>query len=183
MVLSMSLSLEEGRLALRRNDPYIAWGVGCHPRQPKWQQTFHPAQFEEMVQKTVIIGEIGIDSGSRVPIQQQLSTFRIILDILSNYPRFISIHSYQATGAVLQELRQRPVNVPVLHWWTGTVAQTSEAVELGCYFSIHSQVARHSKFRCHVPLERVLVESDHGQDDPPPAIPHRICWAEYLVAQ
>jgi len=44
-------------------------------------------------------------------------------------------------------------------------------------------VARHSKFRIHVPPERVLVESDHGYNDPPAAIPCRIEWVEYLTAQ
>ncbi len=54
---------------------------------------------------------------------------------------------------------------------------------MGCYFSIHSAVARQSKFRTAVPCERVLLESDHGWDDPPAAIPCRIEWVEYLVAQ
>ena len=76
-----------------------------------------------------------------------------------------------------------PVAAPVLHWWTGTAEETREAVDLGCYFSIHSAVARHSKFRTAVPPERVLVESDHGWADPPAAIPCRIGWVEHLVAQ
>jgi TatD DNase family protein len=94
-----------------------------------------------------------------------------------------SIHSYRTTGLIIEELRRRPVAVPVLHWWTGTAQETREAVALGCYFSIHSAVARHSKFRTAVPPARVLIESDHGYDDPPAAIPCRICWVEHLVAQ
>ena len=58
-----------------------------------------------------------------------------------------------------------------------------EAVALGCYFSIHSAVARHSKFRTWVPPERILIESDHGYADPPEAIPCRVEWVEHLVAQ
>ena len=119
----------------------------------------------------------------RVPLERQLLTFRQALEVLSDFPRLVSIHSYQATGLVLEELRQRPVAVPILHWWTGTAAETREAVHLGCYFSIHSQVARQSKFRTAVPPERVLVESDHGYNDPPSAIPLRVGWVEYLVAQ
>jgi len=84
---------------------------------------------------------------------------------------------------VLEELRQRPIAVPVLHGWTGTAAKTREAVALGCTFSIHSAVARESKFRTAVPPERILVETDHGWADPPAAIPCRIEWVEHLVAQ
>lgn len=98
-------------------------------------------------------------------------------------PRIVSIHAYQATKLVIRELRQRPINVPILHWWTGNVEETREAVALGCFFSIHSAVARQSKFRTNVPSNRLPVESDHGQADPPEAIPCRIEWAEHLVAQ
>lgn len=99
------------------------------------------------------------------------------------HPRFVSIHSYRATGLVLEELRQAPISTPVLHWWTGSAGETSEAVELGCYFSIHSAVARHAKFRTRVPPERILVESDHGYADPPAGIPCRVEWVEHLLAQ
>ncbi len=51
------------------------------------------------------------------------------------------------------------------------------------YFSIHSAVARHSKFRTVVPPERVLIESDLGYRDPPAAIPYRVGWVEHSVAQ
>jgi TatD DNase family protein len=97
--------------------------------------------------------------------------------------RLVSIHSYRATGLVLEELRRRPVAAPVLHWWTGTADETQEAVALGCYFSVHSAVARHSKFRTRVPPERLLVESDHGYRDPPAAIPCRVEWVEHLLGQ
>jgi len=182
-VLAMSLALEEAGRALQRADAFIAWGVGCHPRFLRSQEGFDANHFRSLVEQTAIVGEVGMDAGSRVPLELQRKIFRQVLEIIAGKPRMISIHSYQATGLVLEELQQCPVAVPVLHWWTGNVAETEKAVELGCYFSIHSAVARHSKFRLHVPRDRVLVESDHGYNDPPAAIPCRIEWVEYLVAQ
>jgi hypothetical protein len=38
-------------------------------------------------------------------------------------------------------------------------------------------------FRRHVPVDRVLIESDHGDADPPAAIPLRVGWVEHLVGQ
>ena len=116
-------------------------------------------------------------------MDQQLEIFRQVLKISAPLGKMVSIHSYQATALVLRELEKCPLAFPVMHGWTGNVAETRLAVELGCYFSIHSQVARNSKFRLHVPLERILVESDHGYNDPPAAIPCRVGWVEYLVAQ
>jgi TatD DNase family protein len=182
-VLAMSLSLDEAERALGRSDPNIAWGVGCHPRFLRSQEGFDANRFRSLVERTAIVGEVGLDTGSRVPLETQRRTFRQVLEIVTGMPRLVSIHSYQASGLVLQELQRCPVAIPILHWWTGNVAETKTAVELGCYFSIHSSVARHSKFRIHVPPERVLVESDHGYNDPPAAIPCRVEWVEYLVAQ
>jgi TatD DNase family protein len=104
--------------------------------------------------------------------------------------RIVSLHSFgtnnsssaRSTSLILDELRCTTVAAPILHWWTGNAAETRRAVELGCYFSVHSAVARRSLFRTQVPLERLLVESDHGWGDPPGAIPHRVIWVEYLLS-
>jgi TatD DNase family protein len=182
-VLAMTLSLDEAAHSIDRSEPMITWGVGCHPRKLKAQESFDAELFHELAKRTAVVGEIGLDTGSRVPLETQLRTFRQALEIAQELPRFVSIHGYRATGLVIKELRRKPVAVPVLHWWTGTVDETREAVALGCYFSVHSAVARHSKFRTAVPRERILVESDHGYADPPAAIPCRVEWVEYLVAQ
>jgi TatD DNase family protein len=183
VVLAMTLSLDEAALGLARNEPHITWAVGCHPRNLKAQRAFDAQRFGELVARAAAVGEIGLDMGSRVPLELQLQTFRQALEVVAELPRLVSIHSYRATGLVIKELCRRPVAAPVLHWWTGTASETQEAVALGCYFSVHSAVARHSKFRTRVPPDRVLVESDHGYRDPPAAIPCRIEWVEHLVGQ
>lgn len=182
-VLAMTLSLEEAARALNRNDPLIAWGVGCYPKKKVAQENLDLDRFKELTQRSPIIGEIGLDSGSPVPIELQIKNFRHILELVKQHPRILSIHSYRTTGLVLDELSKRLPPAAILHWWTGSAAETSRAVELGCFFSIHSAVARHSKFRTRVPPGRILLESDHGYNDPPPAIPCRVQWVEYLVAQ
>jgi TatD DNase family protein len=83
---------------------------------------------------------------------------------------------------LLDELRHTAVAAPILNWWTGAAAETRQAVELGCYFSVHSAVARRTLYRTQVLLERLLVESDHSWADPPGAIPHRVIRVEYLLS-
>jgi TatD DNase family protein len=185
-VLAVTLSLEEAALAVGRHDRQIAWGVGCHPRKLKAQKSFDAELFKDLAERTAVVGEVGIDAGSHyshASIKDQLQIFRKVLQIVSDSPRIVSIHSYLATGLVIRELTQKPIDVPILHWWTGNVVETRDAVALGCYFSVHSAVARQSKFRTTVPADRILIESDHGLADPPEAIPCRIEWAEHLVAQ
>lgn len=189
-VLSMSLSLDEADKVVHRQEPMVAWGVGCHPRKLAAQQAFDPDHFAELAAQTAVIGEIGLDVAYQVPLELQLHTFRASLSYAAQHPRIVSIHSFgstsspwtRSTSLVLAELKRQPVIAPILHWWTGTAAETRQAVDLGCYFSVHSAVARRSVFRTQVPLERLLVESDHGWTDPPGAIPHRVIWVEYLLS-
>ena len=179
----MTFSLEGAALALERRDGMVAWGAGCHPRFAQAQQSFDPERFRELAARTAVLGEVGLDTGSRVELKLQMRNFRTILETLKDLPRLVSIHSVRATALVLKELKRTPVSVPILHRWTGTAVETRKAVALGCYFSIHSQVARQTKFRSWVPLERLLLESDHGVKDPPAGIPARIQWVEHLAAQ
>jgi TatD DNase family protein len=189
-VLAMSLSLNEADKVVSREEPLVAWGVGCHPRKLAAQQAFDPDHFAQLAAQTAVIGEIGLDVAYQVPLELQLRTFRSALTYAAHNPRIVSIHSFGNTGSsgmrstalVLAELKRQPIAAPILHWWTGTAAETRQAVDLGCYFSVHSAVARRSLFRTQVPLERLLVESDHGWADPPGAIPHRVIWVEYLLS-
>ena len=152
-VLAMTLSPGEAARVIGREGAYIAWGVGCHPRKLKAQDEFNFDRFRELASQTAIVGEVGLDTGSHVPLEQQLHVFRQVLSIVAELPRLVSIHSYRATGLVLRELQQQPISTPVLHWWTGNVEETRQAVALGCYFSVHSAVARNSKFHTCVPRE------------------------------
>ncbi len=182
-VLAMTLSLDEAAAVADRREPLVVWGVGCHPRGIEAQAAFAPDRFAELAERAPIVGEVGVDvRWSRVPFDLQLRTFRATLAFAARASKPVSIHSFTATRIVLDELRQTPIAVPILHWWTGNAAETREAVAMGCYFSVHSAVARRSTFRTAVPPERILVESDHGWDDPPAAIPCRVEWVEHLLS-
>ncbi len=182
VVLAMTLSLDEAEKVITRREELIAFGIGCHPRKIVAQQAFDPDRFADLAKRSPLIGEIGLDVAYQVPPDLQLRTLRTALSFAAHTPRIVSLHSFRSTSVMLEELRRTPVIAPILHWWTGSAAETRQAVELGCYFSVHSAVARRSIFRTQVPLERLLVESDHGWADPPGAIPHRVIWVEYLLS-
>jgi TatD DNase family protein len=181
--LAVTLSLEEASHALARTDPLVLWGVGCHPTDVLAQERFEVAAFEKLVQRTAVVGEVGLDKRSEVPFNRQLEVLREILRVVADNPRIVSIHSNHATAEVLEELQRRPVAVPVLHWWNGSNSRTRSAVEIGCMFSVNARIAGYSRFSTLVPLERILVETDLGYEEPPAGIPGRVALAEQLVAQ
>ena len=90
-VLAMTLSLDEAALVIDRHEPHITWGVGCHPRQLKPQTAFDGERFGELAERAAIVGEIGLDTGSRVPLELQLWTFRQALEVVAELPRLVSI--------------------------------------------------------------------------------------------
>ena len=72
----MTLSLDEARRVVDHGEPWITWGFGCHPRKRESQEAFDPDGFAELVECAAFVGEIGLDAGSRVPLELQLRTFR-----------------------------------------------------------------------------------------------------------
>lgn len=183
IVLAQTVSLDEAERSVDRTEANVVWGVGCHPRLAAAQAAFDPRRYEKLLDRTPVAGEIGLEATARTPWRAQLNTFRAILDLLAERPRLASIHSHRTGRQVLEELRRRRIVAPILHRWAGTAEETSEAVELGCYFSVHPAVARRATWRTRVPLDAILIESDHGWRDPPAAIPHRIGWVEHLLAE
>ena len=108
------------------------------------------------------------------------------LEILADEPRIVSLHSYRATEQVLDELSLRPVAGVVLHWWLGNVTATRRAVELGCYFSVNAAMFRRPGTLRHLPLDRLLTETDHPYGDrtgPEPHQPGNVVPVEHALAR
>jgi len=165
LIFAATRSLDEAERALKRSDSWTIWGVGCHPGLVGVQKAFDQLRFANLIGRTAYVSEIGLDGQSRVPIDMQRSTLDAILATLQESPRLTSIHSFAATDTVLECLAARPIHGAVLHWWLGDNSQTKQAVELGCYFSINASMLRRPDLLASLPLDRVLVETDHPFGD------------------
>lgn len=181
-VLAMTLSSDEAALALGRRDARVVWGVGCHPRRARAVRAFDAERFAKLVTLTPLVGEIGLDATSRVPVEDQLVAFRGALAVARDQGRVVSVHPHKTSDEVLDEIRRRQPPAVVLHWWSGDAAQTRRAVRLGCYFSVHRAVAKRVVWR-DVPPERLLVESDIGYDEAPLRVPAQVTHTERLLAE
>ena len=141
------------------------WGVGCHPGLKKAQIGFDAGRFEELLTRTAVAGELGLDGKSRVSMDQQVATLAKTLDVLRRRPRLASVHSYAATGQLLELLEKDCPSGIILHWWLGDARQTDRAVELGCYFSVNASSVRRKDVLAVVPRDRLLTETDHPFGD------------------
>jgi TatD DNase family protein len=160
VVVAVTREPNEWVTALERRDPTAVWGIGAHPGVPAALRDFDAGRFAEMLDQTLFVGEIGLDGRARTDRVAQARVFASVLQALAEQPRPATIHSTSATGEVLAALRRNPVPGAILHWWRGTVAETREAIDLGCFFSINGHELAHPKILDQLPPDRVLPETD-----------------------
>ena len=164
-VIAVTRTLDEADIATLRTDNMAVWGVGCHPGLKKAQNAFDTNRFEELLTRTAVAGELGLDGKSRVSMDQQVATLEKALNVLRRKPRLASLHSNAATGQLLELLEACCPPGIVLHWWLGDARQTERAVELGCYFTVNASSVRRKDVLAAIPMDRVLTETDHPFGD------------------
>lgn len=186
VVFAATRSLAEARVGLQRQDERTVWGVGSHPAMANGHKGFDATEFRKLIQQTSFVGELGLDGAAKVSLDRQLRTLRGVLEVLASEPRITSLHSYRATTQILDELTGRPIPGVVLHWWLGSVTATKRAVELGCYFSVNAAMFRRPGGLRHIPLDRLLTETDHPYGDrsgPEPHRPGNVLPVEHAIAR
>jgi TatD DNase family protein len=113
------------------------------------------------------IGEIGLDGSSRFRqnLQLQERIFQATLqECAARGGRILSIHSRGAERRVIELLAtQTDVGVPVMHWFSGGMADLQTAIRIGCWFSVGPAMLAGDKGRsllARIPFDRVLPETD-----------------------
>lgn len=119
------------------------------------------------IHKADFIGEVGIDGSaqySRTFGKQELIFDTTLRECEKAGGRIISIHSRGAASKILSIIRKYPsCGTPILHWFSGSIAELKEAIEMRCYFSINSLMLKSKRGRdlaSRIPSELVLPESD-----------------------
>ncbi len=156
LVFAMTRTPGEARAAARRADATLAWGFGAHPGLPDAINRLDDAALHAAVQAHVVMGEIGLDR--RGPDGPQRDALEAILDACHGQPVLLSLHSTGRTGQLLDILRENPHPGAVLHWFNGTPNEISEAIALGCYFSVNNAMS--DDRLTQIPTDKMLPETD-----------------------
>lgn len=119
------------------------------------------------IYKADFVGEVGIDGSARyskTSDKQELIFDSTIRECEKAGGRIISIHSRGAVSKILSIIRKYPnCGTPILHWFSGSITELKEAVEMRCYFSVNSLMLKSKKNKdlvSRIPSEFVLPESD-----------------------
>ncbi|OGI30572.1 MAG: hypothetical protein A2287_10150, partial [Candidatus Melainabacteria bacterium RIFOXYA12_FULL_32_12] len=150
-----------------QNKKFIRTALGLHPQLVN-SKHFDYDLFSKLINESIYIGEIGLDGGSDylITFEKQKHYFEKILAIISQYNgKILSLHSLKAVDDVLNGIEKylyKSENKYILHWFTGTLKQSQQAVNLNCYFSINHKMLLNSKGQeliKFLPLDKIVLEA------------------------
>jgi TatD DNase family protein len=147
---------------------FVIAAIGLHPELAN-QRRSEIELVEQLMAETSFVGEIGLDGSpphrNTLPIQKEVFS-RALRSAQRLSARVLSIHSRRAGREVLASLAEHttPERVlPILHWFSDSVATAVEAARLGCYFSINHRMLSGDTGRSLIrslPADRLLTETD-----------------------
>ncbi len=170
--------------AMAKEHPWIRPSFGLHPwlvgnRSAGWQEKLNALLAKYPKAK---VGEIGLDRWitdrarpddprleglRRAPIEEQRDVFTFQLQLSLDLNRAVTIHCLDAWGALWEFMRRGPPHPRgfLLHAYGGPAEMIPSFAERGGYFSFNGYFLGEGKQRQqeafrHVPLDRLLVETD-----------------------
>ena len=147
---------------------YVHAAAGLHPELVGERHT-EIVLLERALEESPFIGEIGLDGSpqNRKSWVTQKHVFASVLSAAQRLGRRVaSIHSRRAAADVLRCIEEHTTSdrvLPILHWFSDSVAVAKRAVTLGCYFSINHRMLAGAAGReliRNLPSDRLLTETD-----------------------
>lgn len=138
--------------------------LGMHPLMAENHLEEFPL-FYECFNKTSYIGEVGLDF-SREGIKtknEQINSFKKILETVGSEPKILSIHSRRAEKEVLQLLKDYQIRNAIFHWYSGGLKLIDQIVDSGYFLSVNPAMIRSAsgkKIIQRIPKDFILTESD-----------------------
>lgn len=156
-------------IKLAQENDFILAAVGQHPAAAQQMDEEQFAELRALAKhpRVKCIGEIGLDYHwpEDTDKEKQKYWFERQMALAEELGKPVSIHSRDAMADTLEILRKFPSVVGVMHCYAGSYHTMRELVEMGYYIALGGVVtfknARLSKeVARHVPLERLLIETD-----------------------
>lgn len=165
---------------LKQQLPGVIASYGLHPwyvhaRSPKWLDTLRGHIREN---PDAAVGEIGLDRWKPdLAYEEQEDVFLAQWKLARELNRPASIHCLKTWGRLLELLRAHPGPDRgfVLHSYGGPREMIEDFAALGAHFSfpgyyLHERKAKQRETFRHVPMERLLVETDAPDQSLPDAL-------------
>lgn len=153
-----------GSQKLEVGNSRIRTALGLHP-QIAHERSSELGLFDRYLPEARYVGEIGLDGGRgyKKHWDVQLKVFRHILRSVDKAGgKIMSIHSKSSASAVLDELKNI-AGIPILHWFSGSRAELTKAIDQDCWFSVGPAMLGSEKgmeIASQIPVNRIFTETD-----------------------
>lgn len=199
LVISSTIDDTEKALSLAYTQPFnLNCTAGVHPHYADQTDFQTWAKLKQLIadKHIVAVGECGLDFNRNFSTKSnQLYAFEQQLAIASEHNIGVYLHERDAFEEQITLLEKYVQDLPfmVAHCFTGTPAQLSTYVELGCYIGITGWLCDNKRGQDlqeavkHLPLERLLFETDGPYLFPKTLRPRKSvnepCNIPYIAAQ
>lgn len=142
---------------------YLKFAIGFHPQESTLDEN-DIKDFMRLIMLTNYIGEVGLDYSAKsyMDKQLQLRFFEQIVELCASENKLMTIHIRRAEEDAIRILAKYNPQKAIVHWYTGNRDHMLKLVDLGCYFSINTNMVNSCNAEKYhlLPLERLLIESD-----------------------
>ncbi|MFH1235221.1 MAG: TatD family hydrolase [Candidatus Diapherotrites archaeon] len=182
---SVDLLTMKKNIALAEKFKEVKAALGIHPsnllRMSRKEITEALSFVEENIGSAAAIGEIGLDykhADTQAKKEKQKKSLELQLGIAERFGKPAIVHSRLAVKDTIGIIKGRDCGI-LFHWFSGSLAELREAIELGAFFSVGPAVEANPSIReiaKAVPGNRLLSETDSpvpfgGQNSAPHWIP------------
>jgi TatD DNase family protein len=158
-------SLKKSLKIQKKYPEIVKLAAGLYPEETLSVTDFN--ELERFINKNknsiIAIGEIGLDKTEKLDFEIQKKFFIKQLNLARKYSLPTIIHTRKAEKEVLEILKNYLDLKIVLHCFCGKLKLIQQAKNLGCYFSIPTNIVRSEQFQRIVkdlPKEKILTETD-----------------------
>ncbi len=143
---------------------YLKFALGFHPQEDSLTEN-DLNNFMYLIDRTGYVGEIGLDfsKSNYMSSNKQCDYFAKIVKICTEKNKLMSVHLRKSEKEAISILEEYRPNKCIIHWFNGNTDQLQKLVDLGCYFSINSNmiINRNNKEKLYlIPKTKILIESD-----------------------
>lgn len=143
--------------------------LGMHPQLIASRSDDFKA-FSRYLEFASIVGEIGLDASKyfkdSLTIQEDVFSEILAKCAQSKKNKILSIHSLRAEVKLIKHLKEHICKsqiTPVMHWFTGSIPQASQLLDIGAKFSFNHKMVetkRGQQLFAHIPIDAILIETD-----------------------
>ena len=138
---------------------YLKFALGFHPQETSLNDT----DFYNFIQLINETNGLDFSRKSYISRNKQCIYFEEIAKVCAEKNKLMSVHLRRAEKEAISILKEYRPRKCIIHWFNGNRKQLQQLLDIGCYFSINSNMVINEKNKEKlylIPKTRVLIESD-----------------------